>query len=73
MRFFKRKINSDEYEKLSVRITDLESESDKLMSRFMSLRGLIHRKSTGDFDLGSDEKPQSIDDGLDALRKLKKD
>lgn len=71
--FWKRKINSDEYEKLSKRITDLEVELDKFTGRFMSLRGLIHRKATGDFELrdSKDEIP-SIDDGMDELRKLNK-
>jgi len=74
MFFFKKKMNSDEYRRLSIRITDLESEQDKLLMRFMSLRGLIHRKSTGDFELKTEtpEKPV-IDDGFDELRKLKKE
>ena len=37
-------INSDEYEKLAKRITDLESELDKFSVKFMSLRGLVHNK-----------------------------
>ena len=68
---FKKKINSEEYEKLSKRITDVESALDKLHSSFMSLRGLIHRKATGDLDLhGPDGKKsgQDIDDGLNSLR-----
>lgn len=68
--WFKKKLNSEEYEKISKRITDIESTLDKLHSSFMSLRGLIHRKATGDFDLDSKdpEKKEMIDDGLDALR-----
>ena len=75
MGFFssKKKINSDEYEKLSKRFTDLESEIDKLTSKFMSLRGLIHRKFTGDLEPTEDlEKEKEIDDGLDELRDLKR-
>jgi len=67
---FKKKFNSEEYEKLSKRITDVESTLDKLHSAFMSLRGLIHRKATGDFGFDP-EKPagaEKIDDGLDSLR-----
>lgn len=45
---FKKKLNSEEYEKLSKRITDAESDIDKITSKFMSLRGLVHRKFTGD-------------------------
>jgi len=68
--FGSKKINSQEYEKLSKRITDIESTLDKLHSAFMSLRGLIHRKATGDFDLDpkGTEKTERIDDGLDSLR-----
>ena len=67
---FKKKLNSEEYEKLSKRITDIEVTIDKLHSSFMSLRGLIHRKATGDIELDSKdpEKSEMIDDGLDALR-----
>ncbi len=68
---FKKKLNSDEYEKLAKRLTDLESSLDKLHSAFMSLRGLIHRKATGDFELKDPEKkrsPDRIDDGLNSLR-----
>ena len=68
MGFFNKKINSQEYEKLSKRITDIESALDKLHSSFMSLRGLIHRKATGDFDLDPEKKTPAIDDGLDDLR-----
>ncbi len=64
--FGKKKLNSEEYEKLSKRITDIETTIDKLHSSFMSLRGLIHRKSTGDIELETSEK--AIDDGLDSLR-----
>ena len=44
--FFRRKppMNSDEYEKLAKRVTDLESTLDGFVAKFMSLRGLIHRK-----------------------------
>lgn len=71
--FWKRKINSEEYERLSKRITDLESQLTKFESRFMSLRGLIHRKATGDFELrDSKEEIPGIDDGMDELRKLNK-
>ena len=70
--FWKRKINSDEYEKLSKRITDLESELDKAISKLMSLRGLIHRKATGDFDFNEEKKEKLPSDGLDAIRRLNK-
>lgn len=73
MFFFKKKINSEEYEKLSKRITDAESDIDKLTSKFMSLRGLIHRKATGDLDLEPEPvKETKVDDGLDELREFKK-
>lgn len=68
---FKKKLNSDEYEKLSKRLTDIESQLDKLHSSFMSLRGLIHRKFTGDLELDPTKAPEKIgriDDGLDSLR-----
>ena len=66
---FKKKFNSEEYEKLSKRITDIESTLDKLHSSFMSLRGLIHRKATGDLDLDNRKQVQEqIDDGLNELR-----
>ena len=66
---FKKKVNSEEYEKLSKRITDVESALDKLHSSFMSLRGLIHRKATGDIELPDGKKSgQAIDDGLNDLR-----
>ena len=47
MEFFRKKLppmNSREYETLAKRITDIEINMDKLVSKFMSLRGLIHRK-----------------------------
>lgn len=69
--WFKKRINSDEYEKLAKRITDVETLIDKLHSSFMSLRGLIHRKATGDFELEKNtgkKTPGQIDDGLDELR-----
>lgn len=74
MWFFKSKLNSDEYEKLSIRLTEVESNYDKLIMKFQSLRGLIHRKATGDFDLqpGDPDSKERIDDGLDELRKLNK-
>lgn len=78
--FRKKSFNSDEYEKVSKRITDLENTIDKIASKLMSLRGLIHRKATGDFDLepeniaGANIKSnERIDDGFDELRKLKKE
>jgi len=64
-------MNSDEYEKLAKRITNIETEITKLASQFMSLRGLIHRKFTGDIEAAeSTEKETSKSiDGLDQLRK----
>lgn len=68
-----KKLNSEEYEKLAKRITNTETDIDKLTSKFMSLRGLIHRKFTGDLELNEDsDKKEVIDDGLDELRKLNK-
>ena len=62
--FFSKKLtplNSEEYEKLAKRITDVESEQDKLVAKFMSLRGLIHRKKLGDdFDMPETKKPDNI-------------
>ncbi len=66
--FFKKRMNSDEYEKLAKRISDLEIEQTKLFEKFMSLRGLIHRKATGDIEFKEKEKSISHD-GLDSLRK----
>ena len=60
-------MNSDEYDKLSKRLTDVESDIDKFSSKFMSLRGLVHRKFVGVEDPES-ETNKSID-GLDSLRK----
>ena len=70
--FSNKKINSEEYDKLSKRITDVESEIDKLVSKFMSMRGLIHRKFTGDLESAEDPNINRIDDGLDNRRKLNK-
>ena len=73
MGFFS-KLNSKEYEKLANRITDLETMIDKLNSKFMSLRGLIHRKATGDLSLEEKEPGENkFDDGFDELRKLNKE
>lgn len=71
--FWHKKINSHEYEKLSKRLTDIESDIDKLTSKFMSLRGLIHRKFTGDLELEDKKETGQIDDGFDELRKINKD
>ena len=70
---FKRKINSDEYEKLSKRITDIESDIDKFTSKFMSLRGLVHRKFTGEIPIEEAKETGHIEDGFDELRKLNKE
>ncbi|MBA7662232.1 hypothetical protein ES703_70258 [subsurface metagenome] len=61
-------MNSNEYEKLAKRITDLEINLTKLESKFMSLRGLIHRKFTGDIE-GTEKETSKSQDGLDSLRK----
>ena len=54
-------MNSDEYEKLAKRITDIESEMDKFVVKFMSLRGLIHRKKFDDIPEESEsKKPDNI-------------
>lgn len=71
--FGSKKINSIEYEKLSKRLTDIESDIDKLTSKFMSLRGLIHRKFTGDLEIEEKKETGQIDDGFDELRKLNKE
>ena len=68
-----RKINSTEYEKLSKRITDLESDLDKFTSKFMSLRGLVHRKFTGEIEPEEGKESGAIEDGFDELRKLNKE
>jgi len=73
MGLFGSKLNSKEYEKLSKRITDAESDIDKLTSKFMSLRGLIHRKFTGDLEPVEGKESGAIDDGFDELRKLNKE
>ncbi|GAI21851.1 unnamed protein product [marine sediment metagenome] len=63
-------MNSDEYEKLAMRITDTENVLDKLASKFASLRGLIHRKFTGDIEPAQKPEKEKVkyDDGLDSLR-----
>ena len=68
--FGSKRMNSEEYEKLMKRITDIESTQDKLHSAFMSLRGLIHRKATGDITLEPDDEKKKVpfDDGLNSLR-----
>ncbi|GAI06946.1 unnamed protein product [marine sediment metagenome] len=58
MGLFKRSINSDEYEKLAKRITDVEAGLDRLVAKFMSLRGLIHRKK---LDQGLEETDNGED------------
>ena len=55
--FGKKSMNSEEYEKLAKRITDLESELNKFIVKFMSLRGLVHRKK---FDDVEEESQQEI-------------
>ncbi|MBA7709099.1 hypothetical protein ES703_118009 [subsurface metagenome] len=67
----KKPLNSEEYEKLSKRITDVEAFLVKLESKFMSLRGLIHRKFTGDVEGAEKEEKETSKsiDGLDSLRK----
>jgi len=62
-------LNSGEYERLAIRITDIENDIDKLTSKFMSLRGLIHRKFTGDVVPATSEESKK-GDGLDTLRGL---
>jgi len=62
-------LNSGEYEKLAIRITDIENDIDKLTSKFMSLRGLIHRKFTGDV-VPAETEDSKKDDGLNTLRGL---
>ena len=71
--FGSKKINSAEYEKLSKRITDIESDIDKFTSKFMSLRGLVHRKFTGEIPIEEGKESGAIDDGFDELRKLNKE
>jgi len=61
-------MNSEEYEKLAKRISDVEIDITKLTEKFMSLRGLIHRKATGDIEIKGKETSKSYD-GLDSLRK----
>ncbi len=73
MGFFGSRVNSKEYEKLSKRITDAESDIDKLTSKFMSLRGLVHRKFTGEIPPEEGKETGTIDDGFDELRKLNKE
>ena len=71
--FGSKKINSVEYEKLSKRLTDAESDIDKLTSKFMSLRGLVHRKFTGEIPIEEAKETGHIEDGFDELRKLNKE
>lgn len=65
----KKRLDSEAYEKLANRITDLENGFDKLSSKFMSLRGLIHRKFTGDIVPAETEEIKKTD-GLESLRGL---
>lgn len=60
--FSKKNINSEEYEKLSKRLTDAESDIDKITSKFMSLRGLVHRKFIGPEDSEGPEDPEEQTD-----------
>ncbi|GAI10904.1 unnamed protein product [marine sediment metagenome] len=67
--FFKKPMTSVEYEKLAKRITDVEIQIDKLHSAFMSLRGLIHRKFTGDIAgdvdaMQQDKKSETLKDSV---------
>ncbi len=58
-------MNSDEYEKLAKRITNIESDLDKLVAKFMSLRGLIHRKKLDEGLEGDEDKnPKDLKDGV---------
>lgn len=68
--FFKKSkpMNSDEYERLSKRITNCESELDKLLAKFMSLRGLVHRKFSPPEATDLETEKNLSPDGLDELR-----
>lgn len=67
-----KKLESDEYKKLAVRITDVESEITKLFSKFMTLRGLVHRKFTGEVEADKEPEENKIDDGFDEIRRINK-
>ena len=75
-----KKLNSDEYEKLTKRIIVVEADVervrnllDNLRSSVSSLRGIVNRKLGGKDDSMDDVPPSGIDDGFDDLRKLNKD
>ena len=51
-------MNSDEYEKLAKRITEVESTLDGFVAKFMSLRGLIHRKGFADIENPEESKSE---------------
>lgn len=77
MGLFRKPLNSDEYERLMKRLVELESKFDGFMVKFMSLRGLIHRKWK-DLQIPgeSEEEPEKENilktDGLDGLRGFNK-
>lgn len=71
--FGKPSVGAEAYEKLLNRMTELEVKYYKLESKFVSLRGLIHRKNVGDMDFRDEKEVGHIDDGFDELRKLNKE
>ena len=80
MFWHKKKLTSDEYEKLIKRIITLEADVervrnilDNLGSSVASLRGIFNRKIGGKDVTLEEEQPRGIDDGFNDLRKLNKE
>ena len=72
MVFFKKvttQLNSEEYEKISKRLTEVESETDRVAMALLSIRGLIHRKYPGHATADKTETIKNTD-GLNELRNL---
>lgn len=45
--FWKKKLNSDEYQQLIKRIVELEAEQGKIITLMNSLRGIVNRRLSG--------------------------
>lgn len=67
MGIFSKSINSEEYEKLSKKITDLAADVEDLKKKFAvittnmsSLRGLINRRIGGDQDVDDSEETKGL-------------
>ena len=80
MFWHKKRLTSDEYEKIIRRVIGLEADMDRVKALFdnlrtsvSSLRGIFNRKIGGGDDRDDSTTPSGIDDGFNELRKLNKD